>query len=236
MSTTAHPPIERLGRGFPLVLAPPRAKFRIIEILAEPIRERGEPSPHRTRGKRRCPSTTREHAGRRPGRARGSRDPDLGPVHVFARRPLPQGLYAPAHDASACRKGKERDKNRPPIRILQRRGPVPRVRVETKIPRLVHAEARATLHIPVQNRIRAHPQPQPRVVVPRAVLEQPRGDVHLLPVEQVPAVVLVPAVALVLPQLARREVLRVLWGCSPVAHRILTTRRPRSAPGAGVAE
>jgi len=57
---------------------------------------------------------------------------------------------------------------------------------------------------------------------------------HLLPVEQVPAVVLVPAVALVLPQLACREVLRVLWGCSPVAHRILTTRRPRSAPGAGV--
>src|SRR5690606_7249843 len=34
LSTTAHPPIERLGRGFPLVLAPPRAKFRFKQASA----------------------------------------------------------------------------------------------------------------------------------------------------------------------------------------------------------
>src|SRR5690606_41926053 len=41
LSTTAHPPIERLGRGFPLVLAPPLSEIQASEDIIWLLRRLG---------------------------------------------------------------------------------------------------------------------------------------------------------------------------------------------------
>ena len=81
--------------------------------------------------------------------------------------------------------------------------------VEAEIEGREYAAIGTSQHVLLKNRIRTHPLAQMRVVVSRAVVVEPRGDIELLAVEEVRHPGRVTAVDLVDPELAGGEILEV---------------------------